>query len=236
METTEYKLLSQNDEGKEPEMDPVDNWRPYPGERRPELPLGSPPESVLVRTGGNALQAIDRRACEQKNLIKVIVPNGVEPGQTMLVICPDGTGRMVSILVPPQSSAGHVLLVRVPPLPPPATPIVCTGIPVEPLDNVSAGPIVPSHDIQPATIEEDLVLLEEAQGIPIPQRPVTPNEEPASTAAHHVTSSDNSNGGEKSACGSDFEMINRRNNKDRSVVSDGDDEDFEMVPNKHQID
>ena len=127
----EYKILSTDDEVLRGNQ-PTSSSQLFPGTRRTYLGAGVPNGSVLVKTGGNALQALDQQSASSENFVSAVVPKGVEPGESMLVACPDG--RMVSITIPPASFPGHVLLVQIPPLGKPVEPvdpIVVTGIPVQ---------------------------------------------------------------------------------------------------------
>ena len=127
----EYKILSTDDEVLSGNK-PTSSSQLFPGARRTYLGAGVPKGSVLVKTGGNALQALDQQSTSSENVVSAVVPKGVEPGESMLVACPDG--RMVSITIPPTSFPGHVLLVQIPPLEKPVEPvdpIVVTGIPVQ---------------------------------------------------------------------------------------------------------
>jgi hypothetical protein len=95
------------------------------------LPTGPPPDSVLIRTGGNALQAVSRRALEQKGLMAVSVPEGLNPGDNLLVRSPDGSGRVISAVVPEGALPGHTFLVQMPVEEKPPTPIAVMGVPVQ---------------------------------------------------------------------------------------------------------
>jgi hypothetical protein len=104
---------------------------------------------VLVKTGGNALQAVDQRALESEHVFSVIIPEGVLPGQTIFVVVPDGSGRFVSVVVPDGCFPGHNLLVKAPP------PVVATGVPVD------ESQILVVQGEEPS----DLLLAEEGQGV-----------------------------------------------------------------------
>ena len=125
-----------------------EDWRDYPALRSPALAGVKPPKGkVLVKTGGNALQAIDRKALEQDNVVAVTVPWNTRPGDVMLVRLPQD--RMVRTVVPEGMQPGHVFLVKVP------EPTVVTGIPVDfgntivPSQEVSMAPsYVPPNDLQ----------------------------------------------------------------------------------------
>lgn len=128
-----------------------DNWEDYPALRTPALAGVKPPAGkVLVKTGGNALQAIDRKALEQKNVMAVTVPWNTGPGDEMLVRLPQD--RLIRTRVPEGMQPGHVFLLRVP------EPTVVTGVPVEiraqdanvvPSQEVNMAPgYVPPNDLQ----------------------------------------------------------------------------------------
>lgn len=214
MMTTNYNLLPM-DEGKLPK-EHVENWRLYPGERR-EI-LGQSHElsrcALLVKTGGNALQAVDRRVIEHNDLVKVVVPDGVDPGQILMVACPDGSGRMVRAQVPEGAMPGYVFLVRIPPV----QPVVVIGVPVERKDvDTIQTPLIDGHDIAPAAdAEHDLLLQEEVIFSP---------QEPASRLSHpNTVSSGSSDDG--------FELVISQQETDASDSSD--DDGFEMVPNNKE--
>ena len=155
------------------------DWRTYPASRSPILLAGvkPPKESVLVRTGGNALQAVNRDSLEQKNVIAVKAPSwGASPGHTILVRVPYDNTRIITVEIPQGIQPGQVFLVKVP------VPVVVTGIPVDFGDNNKA-PIVPSQEVTRAqaiqiedqtaaassstssssSIPEDLMLWEEVE-------------------------------------------------------------------------
>jgi hypothetical protein len=118
--TAEYKLLDTSDillrvDGEPLYPTATGDRTEYPGNRRTVAPGGPPPGSVLVKTGGNALRAIDRELVEGKNLIQVVVPPGTNPGDVILVQCPYDD-RLVSAVIPEGARTGHAFLVEVPPL------------------------------------------------------------------------------------------------------------------------
>lgn len=128
---TDYKLLSTEEEGVEKTAScGEDDWKTYPALRR-NLPLqdAGPPEGmVFIRTGGNALQAVNRDVIENRNMISVIVPEGKEPGDEILVVCPFIKDRLISVVIPKNATAGSAFLVQAPP----TSPEIVTGVPVEP--------------------------------------------------------------------------------------------------------
>lgn len=93
-------------------------WQEYPGQKRQgESPAKGPPAgSVFVKTGGNALQAIDRAVLEQESVVRVIVPEGKGPGDTILVRCPYTKERIIPTIIPETAKEGTEFLVRIPPL------------------------------------------------------------------------------------------------------------------------
>lgn len=90
----------------------------YPGTRRvPSRGCGPPLDTVLVKTGGNALQAVPRSIFEKNidgNLLAVIAPANVVPGDTIFITPPDGTGRMIAAVVPQGIYPGHTFFVDIP--------------------------------------------------------------------------------------------------------------------------
>ena len=115
----EYKLLDTRDtlhvDGEPLYPTATGDRTEYPGRRRMVVPGGPPPGSVLIKTGGNALQAIDERSAQQKELISVVVPPGRNGGDVILVRCPPDD-RVVSAVIPEGAEGGHVFLVEVPPV------------------------------------------------------------------------------------------------------------------------
>jgi hypothetical protein len=103
----------------------------YPAMRRPidNLPKGPPSDRVLIRTGGNALQAVSRQVLEQHGLMAVSVPKNSLPGNKLLVRAPDGSDRVISAVVPKGAFPGHTFLVKIPAEE--AVPICVVGIPVQ---------------------------------------------------------------------------------------------------------
>jgi hypothetical protein len=206
MMTTDYNLLPTK-EGILPK-DHVEKWRLYPGERREILEQSHElsRSALLVKTGGNALQAVDRRIVEQNDLVKVVVPDGVDPGHTLVVACPDGSGRLVRAQVPKGAMPGYVFWVRIPPM----QPVVVIGVPVERSDggHTIQTPLEDDNDA-----EDDLLLQEEEEVILSLQVPTC--------QLSNTVSSGSSDDG--------FEIIPAQQEPNTSDSSD--DDDFEMVPN-----
>ena len=115
---TEYKLLETNDtlvDGKPLFPQASLDEKAYPGLRRQVLDGKPPSGSILVKTGGNALQAIDRDAAQQKGIVCVVVPPGSNPGDTIYVQCPYSE-RLISMIIPEGAVPGQVVLVKTPPV------------------------------------------------------------------------------------------------------------------------
>lgn len=99
----------------------------YPGNSR-AVSTGSPPtDSVLLKTGGNALIAVDRTVASSKDMVAVSVPWNVTPGQTIIVNAPGDSGRSVTATVPEGVFAGHTFMVRFPATV--DTALLVTGVP-----------------------------------------------------------------------------------------------------------
>lgn len=128
MNETKYSSLSSVDGKYVPARD---GYSTYPAMRRSidTLQKGPPSDKVLIRTAGNALQAVSRHALEQNGLIAVSVPNSLLPGDDLLVRAPDGSGRVISIVVPKGAFPGHTFLVKMPAEK--AAHICVMGIPVQ---------------------------------------------------------------------------------------------------------
>jgi hypothetical protein len=173
MNETKYSSLS-SVEGK---YVPARNgYTTYPAMRRPIDNLqqkGCPSDKVLIRTGGNALQAVSRQALEQEGLMAVSVPNSLVPGDNLYVRAPDGSDRVVLVVVPDGALPGHTFLVKMPVEE--AAPVAVMGIPVSAdlLDHDTASQqqhqndgriggggaqVVAGHDIE----STDLRLMEES--------------------------------------------------------------------------
>jgi len=90
------------------------NWKDYPALRPHCLSGMQPPaDAVLVKTGGNALQAIPRATLKQDNVVAVTVPWHGQPGQVMIVHL--ANGKMVQTKIPSNAQPGHVFLIQIPP-------------------------------------------------------------------------------------------------------------------------
>jgi hypothetical protein len=130
MNETKYSSLS-SVEGKY--IPARDGYSTYPAMRRPidNLSQGCPSGKILIRTGGNALQAVSRQALEQEGLMAVSVPNSLVPGDILHVRAPDGSDRVVSVVVPDGALPGHTFLVKMPVEEKEVPPIAVMGIPVQ---------------------------------------------------------------------------------------------------------
>jgi hypothetical protein len=92
----------------------------FPGSRAQSqyTGLGPSSQSVLLKTAGNALQAVSRLEIhENDDLVVVCCPQNLRAGDRLRVVAPDGTGRQVETIVPVGVSVGHTFLVRLPPRP-----------------------------------------------------------------------------------------------------------------------
>jgi hypothetical protein len=135
-------------------------WHEYPGNRRNEcLPQSSSPPrgSLLVKTGGNALQAIDMDALDKAPFISVVVPEGKAAGDTIHVNCPYWKGRLIKTTIPTLARPGDSFLVQTPPM----VPHVVTGVPVDPDDEETR--ISVGRDNIAAAAEHELSLREESK-------------------------------------------------------------------------
>ena len=116
-----YQPVSKEEEDK---VTIPQDWRDYPALRPPALAGVKPPQGqILVKTGGNALQAIDRTALAQYNVVAVTVPWNTQPGEVILVRLPKD--RMVRTRVPEGTQPGMVFLMKVP------EPTAAIGVPVD---------------------------------------------------------------------------------------------------------
>jgi len=112
----------------------------YPGQRRAILPMDDMTdkisEQILVKTAGNALQAVSRSTIEQKNLLSVHVPRNTKPGDSIFVRTPSGS--MVSAAIPEGCFHGHTFFVKVSDEQALA-PVAVMGVPVGDNAKLSAG-------------------------------------------------------------------------------------------------
>jgi hypothetical protein len=153
---TEYKLISTDEEGAQATGYLIkDSWKTYPGDRRiPQQEVGPRVDDmVFIRTGGNALQAVNRNLVESsQQLISVVVPDGKDPGDELLVACPFVKDRLISVTVPNNTTAGSAFLVHLPSV----APIIATGIPVDaPVHYEGHTPIVAGSDIDELALQEE---------------------------------------------------------------------------------
>jgi hypothetical protein len=123
------------------------DWRNYPALRPTKLVgVSAPSNTVLVKTGGNALQAVDRSALEQKNVVAVTVPCrypfNSRAGNEMLVRL--SNDQLVRTQVPLHVEPGHVFLMRIP------EQTAVMGIPVDIMDNNDTPAITPSQEVSVA--------------------------------------------------------------------------------------
>jgi hypothetical protein len=122
----------------------------YPGARRTFLATGGDPpqDTVLVKTAGNALQAVPRTIVEEAGpLVSVSVPPNVTPGTMIYVTIPDG--RMMEVTVPEGAFPGHTFVVRTPPLE--HSLEILTAVPMGDNNNNNNNP-------QPSQVHNDLHL------------------------------------------------------------------------------
>lgn len=125
MESIVYSRLETGDLKKPLNLRTTSNtdWNAYPGNRcnicPAATPQGPPSDHILMKTGGNALQAIPRKLFENNShhtMVAVTVREGMHPGDYLLVACPAGTGRAVQAIVPIGVLPGHKFLVKLPAL------------------------------------------------------------------------------------------------------------------------
>jgi hypothetical protein len=74
-------------------------------------------DAVLVKTGGNALQAVPRSILEEgadDTLVAVVAPANVVPGDILFIFPPDGTNRLIAVVIPEGVYMGHTFFVDIP--------------------------------------------------------------------------------------------------------------------------
>lgn len=167
---TDYKLISTNDD--ECTAYPVpdkEKWKVYPGDRRSASSVAGPPKgTVLVQTGGNALQAVRQDLFEQgAAVIRVVVPPGSIAGETILVSVPRGDDEtsVIAATIPSGAAPGSAFFVRTPEHP----PTVVMGVPIDMAtnhqENITPVVVASSKDIADATVtavsDHELTLQEE---------------------------------------------------------------------------
>jgi hypothetical protein len=112
------------------------NWdaSTYPGMRRAvePFPVSLPGDMVLIRTGGNALQAVSRELVREltRDRMIVSVPENCNSGNTLLVRSPDGQ-RIISAVIPEGALPGHTFLIQLPKEEEVQQPMAVVGIPLE---------------------------------------------------------------------------------------------------------
>lgn len=85
----------------------------YPGNRRiPISKQGIPDGSILVQTGGNALQAVPQQHISE--LIEVKVPIGTQPGDTIHVLSPYNPNDIIAAVIPDNMYPGQSFYVQCP--------------------------------------------------------------------------------------------------------------------------
>jgi len=115
--TTDYVALATSEAEVTSANQTHSDWKTFPGQRRsvpPPCQLND--DVVLIKTGGNALQAVRKSTLNNTDdtLISVSVPEGVQPGDALFVQIPNTNG-MVEAKVPAGALPGHTFLVRLPP-------------------------------------------------------------------------------------------------------------------------
>jgi len=115
----------------------------YPGNRRTVLSntAGPPADTVLIRTAGNALQAVPRGITECTNVMAVSVPENMRPGDKLLVQTPGTPPQLVEAVIPASAYPGSTFFVEIPETK--DTPVVSvTGVAVPDGEEHTAGAAV----------------------------------------------------------------------------------------------
>ena len=108
-------LLKGDEEAGKTEQSPIikDQYQ-YPGTmRQPDVSTPPSESLIFVKTGGNALQAIDRNSLDE-DMITVTVPSDKSGGDSIMVDVV-GTERFIPTTIPAYCVAGDTFLIRIPP-------------------------------------------------------------------------------------------------------------------------
>lgn len=144
----------------------------YPGNRRHAIPSqGPPPDTVLIKTAGNALQAVTASALQSTHVMAASVPHNMSPGDTLFVVVPDGSDRTIQAVIPENTFPGHLLLIEVPPMDKQGSSMIATGIPfASPTSTEEGTPVVMGRNVEPT----DLHL---SQVVDVEMSPTSPTEQ-----------------------------------------------------------
>jgi hypothetical protein len=135
----------------------------YPALRRASAagPPGPPKDHVLIRTAGNALQAVPRSYYEQTiaktNVLGVHVPPNSRGGDVLVVQNPNNPRRMLQIKVPNDHAPGQMFFVEMPIRDAPAAGVAAEE-PSHELE-LSSAPVTTGPDVSP-----DFVLVQVPEG------------------------------------------------------------------------
>jgi len=153
------------------------SWRDYPATRCSSLEgIRCPKDKILVKTGGNALQALDRSIVTNPHVVAITVPWYGKGGQTMLVRLDND--RFIHTQIPVGIHPGSVFLIKLPDAATTATtvvgqtnrsvPIIVDGVTEIPLVDAQTVLVAPPLDFnnQPPS---DLVLQEEGEEVELAQ-------------------------------------------------------------------
>lgn len=131
----------------------------YPGNRRAVLSTlasaGPPAGTALVKTAGNALQAVPRGITECSNVMAVSVPENFRPGDKLLVQTPDSPPQIIEAVIPESAYPGSMFFVEIPETK--ETPVVSvTGVAVPDGDHAAGGgTVIASNDLHLNTVPDE---------------------------------------------------------------------------------
>jgi hypothetical protein len=145
------------------------NPRQYPGNRRtPMSNVSGPAGSVLIRTAGNALQAVPLSLVENTPIqfVEVFVPSNAQPGDTLHVRSPYGSGEeLIAAIIPEGLYPGQSFYVQIPAVVRDEEVALTESFPLAHLSEapVATAPsddviVVAGEDVSPSDINHDLHL------------------------------------------------------------------------------
>lgn len=134
----------------------------YPGHRRRGVPSGPPEDHVLIRTAGNALQAIPRaefEAKKQSSTVAVSMPSTTTANDEVLLVRTESQHRVVQATIPRGAVPGQTIFVPVPDAS--ETPVVAPVVGVEQLHDLE---LTEAKDTTTSSPASDFVKVQVPEG------------------------------------------------------------------------